>query len=62
MVCTGARIFLESLKREGVDLFFGYPGGAVIDIYNELSIMFLVLMTLCPVLTGPNLFWAMAAW
>ena len=37
MVCTGARIFLESLKREGVDLFFGYPGGAVIDIYNELS-------------------------
>ena len=37
MVCTGARILLESLKREGVDLFFGYPGGSVIDIYNELS-------------------------
>lgn len=37
MLCTGARILLESLKREGVDLFFGYPGGAVIDIYNELS-------------------------
>ena len=35
--CTGARILLESLKREGVDLFFGYPGGAVIDIYDELS-------------------------
>ena len=32
MLCTGARILLESLKREGVDLFFGYPGGAVIDI------------------------------
>ena len=30
MLCTGARILLESLKREGVDLFFGYPGGAVI--------------------------------
>ena len=27
MLCTGARILLESLKREGVDLFFGYPGG-----------------------------------
>lgn len=37
MLCTGARILLESLKREGVDLFFGYPGGSVIDIYNELS-------------------------
>ena len=34
MLCTGARILLESLKREGVDLFFGYPGGAVIDIYD----------------------------
>ena len=37
MLCTGARILLESLKREGVDLFFGYPGGAVIDIYDELA-------------------------
>lgn len=33
---TGARILLECLKREGVDLFFGYPGGTIIDIYNEL--------------------------
>lgn len=31
------QVLLESLKREGVDLFFGYPGGAVIDIYDELS-------------------------
>ena len=37
MLCTGARILLESLKREGVDLFFGYPGGAVIDIYAIFS-------------------------
>ncbi|MBQ3059118.1 MAG: biosynthetic-type acetolactate synthase large subunit [Desulfovibrio sp.] len=36
MECTGAYILLESLKREGVDLLFGYPGGAVIDIYDEL--------------------------
>ncbi|MDE7240892.1 biosynthetic-type acetolactate synthase large subunit [Desulfovibrio sp.] len=33
---TGAYILLESLKREGVDILFGYPGGAVIDIYDEL--------------------------
>ncbi|MDY0260474.1 MAG: biosynthetic-type acetolactate synthase large subunit [Desulfovibrio sp.] len=36
MECTGAQILLESLKREGVDVLFGYPGGAVIDIYDEL--------------------------
>ena len=37
MEYTGARILFESLKREGVDLIFGYPGGAVIDVYDELS-------------------------
>ncbi len=33
---TGAQIIVEALKREGVDIVFGYPGGAVIDIYDEL--------------------------
>ncbi|MDT8317964.1 MAG: biosynthetic-type acetolactate synthase large subunit [bacterium] len=33
---TGAQILLESLRLEGVDTIFGYPGGAVLDIYNEL--------------------------
>ena len=33
---TGAQILLESLKREGVNVLFGYPGGAIIDIYDEL--------------------------
>ncbi len=33
---TGARIFLEALKREGVREIFGIPGGAVINIYDEL--------------------------
>ena len=33
---TGARILMESLKQEGVDVFFGYPGGAVLDIYHEI--------------------------
>lgn len=36
MNMTGAQILLESLKREGVDVLFGYPGGSVIDIYDEL--------------------------
>ena len=36
MKLTGAQILLESLVQEGVDVLFGYPGGAVIDIYNEL--------------------------
>lgn len=33
---TGARAVLETLKRLGVKDLFGYPGGAVIPIYNEL--------------------------
>lgn len=33
---TGARILMEGLKKEGVDVFFGYPGGAVLDIYHEI--------------------------
>ena len=36
MELTGAQILLESLKREGTEVLFGYPGGAVIDIYDEI--------------------------
>ncbi len=36
MELTGAQILLESLKQEGVQHIFGFPGGAVIDIYDEL--------------------------
>src|SRR5437762_12676910 len=32
----GARIVLECLKREGVDIVFGLPGGAVLPIYDAL--------------------------
>jgi acetolactate synthase-1/2/3 large subunit len=32
----GARIVCESLLCEGVDTLFGYPGGAVLHIYDEL--------------------------
>jgi acetolactate synthase-1/2/3 large subunit len=33
---TGAQILMNVLQEEGVDTLFGYPGGAVIDIYDEL--------------------------
>ena len=33
---TGARMFVESLYREQVEVIFGYPGGAVLPIYDEL--------------------------
>ena len=36
MKMPGARIVLEALKREGVDLIFGLPGGAVLPIYDVL--------------------------
>ena len=32
----GARILLQALLQEGVDTIFGYPGGAVLHIYDEL--------------------------
>jgi len=35
----GARILLEGVVREGVDTIFGYPGGAVLHIYDELARM-----------------------
>ena len=36
MKLSGSRIFLECLKREGVDVVFGLPGGAVLPIYDAL--------------------------
>jgi acetolactate synthase I/II/III large subunit len=33
---TGAEIFVRCLKEEGVEYLFGYPGGAVLHIYDEL--------------------------
>lgn len=35
-IMTGARMVIEALKREGVEVIFGYPGGAIIDVYDEL--------------------------
>lgn len=33
---TGAQIFIESLRKEGVDTIFGYPGGVILNIYEQL--------------------------
>lgn len=37
MELSGLKILMEVLKEEGVNTIFGYPGGAVIDIYDELA-------------------------
>ena len=36
MKMTGSQILVECLKEQGVDTIFGYPGGAVLNIYDEL--------------------------
>ena len=36
MELTGADIFVRALQDEGVEFLFGYPGGAVLHIYDEL--------------------------
>ncbi len=36
MKLKGAQILMEMLREEGVDAIFGYPGGAVLDIYDAL--------------------------
>ncbi|NND20839.1 MAG: acetolactate synthase 3 large subunit [Silicimonas sp.] len=33
---TGAKMVVEALKDQGVDVVFGYPGGAVLPIYDEI--------------------------
>ncbi len=36
MKCTGAKIVVECLAEQGVDTVFGYPGGTILNIYDEL--------------------------
>ena len=33
---NGAEIVIESLKKENVDVIFGYPGGVVLPLYDAL--------------------------
>ena len=37
MKFNGAQVLIKMIKAEGIDTFFGYPGGCVIDIYDELA-------------------------
>lgn len=36
MQLTGAQIVIECMKEQGVDTIFGYPGGAILNVYDEL--------------------------
>ena len=36
MICTGSKIIIEALKEQNVSTVFGYPGGQVVNIYDEL--------------------------
>jgi len=36
MQLTGSEILVECLKEQGVDTVFGYPGGAILNIYDAL--------------------------
>ena len=36
MKLTGAQVLVECLREQGVDTIFGYPGGAVLPIYDAL--------------------------
>ncbi|QTQ14379.1 biosynthetic-type acetolactate synthase large subunit [Treponema parvum] len=36
MKITGSRVIIECLVEQGVDLVFGYPGGAILNVYDEL--------------------------
>ena len=36
MELTGSQIIIECLKEQGVDTVFGYPGGAILNVYDEL--------------------------
>lgn len=33
---TGSQIVIEALKREGTEVVFGYPGGAIMNVYDEI--------------------------
>ena len=34
---NGAKLLLECLVKEGVEVLFGYPGGSVLDIFDEFK-------------------------
>ena len=36
MKMSGAKMVIESLHQEGVEVVFGYPGGAIMNVYDEI--------------------------
>lgn len=36
MELNGSQIVIECLKEQGVDTVFGYPGGTILNIYDEM--------------------------
>ena len=36
MILNGSQIVIECLKEQGVDTVFGYPGGTILNIYDEI--------------------------
>ena len=45
MQFTGAQIVIECIKEQGVDTVFGYPGGAILNVYDELYKQTAILRT-----------------
>ena len=35
---SGSKLLLESIAAQGVDVIFGYPGGAIMPVYDELPL------------------------
>ena len=38
MKLTGARILMECLREQKVDTIFGYPGGTILNVYDEFEL------------------------
>ena len=36
MLLSGGKVIVEALKKEGVDIIFGYPGGVALPLYDAL--------------------------
>ena len=39
MQLNGAQILIKALQEQGVDTIFGYPGGAVLEIYDVIKLI-----------------------
>lgn len=51
---TGAQIVVQALKDQGVDTVFGYPGGAVLPIYDEIFLQNEIRHIMCAMNKQPR--------